>query len=123
MKPGKSIRDLAHSIEEFLTYDNGMRCEVLRTEDWVYIVQGKDKHDDITKWAGMNRNISVRLSPVHKDTIQVIIEQGKQENKYAAFTVGMLLHWGVALTSLYGIFSQRILIRKTDAFIRKWFNE
>ncbi len=117
---GKTIRDLAHGAEDYLTFEEGMRCQVLRTETGDYIVQARDRHGEITQWAGMNRSISVRFTPAPQGRVRVTIEQGKQGNKTAALGIGLFFLWGLALAALWGLLRQRLLVRRTGKFIRQW---
>lgn len=120
LRRGKTIRELAHSVEDYLTFEQGMRCEVLRTESGEYIVQAKGRHDEITQWVGMNRRISVRFTPAGGSRVEVMIEKGKQETKFAALAVGLLFFWAVAFTALSGLLRQCLLTHRTGNFIRRW---
>ncbi len=120
LRQGKTIRELAHGAEDYLTFEEGMRCQVLRTQSGDYVVQARDRHGEITRWAGVNRSISVRFTPAPQGRVRVTIEQGKQGNKTAALGIGLFLLWGAALTALWGLLRQRLLVRGTERFIRQW---
>ena len=120
LRPGSTIRDLAHGTEDVLIFEEGMRCQVLRMEGGDYIVQAQDRYGEITRWAGVNRSISVRFTPAPQGRVRVTIEQGKQGNKTAALGIGLFLLWGAALTALWGLLRQHLLVRGTERFIRQW---
>ena len=120
LHPGSTIRELAHGTEDYLTFEEGMRCQVLRTKNGDYIVQAKDRNDEITQWAGMNRSISVRFTPASQARVLVAIGQGKQGKKTVAIGIGLLFLWGAALTALWGLLRQRLLVRRTGKCIRQW---
>ena len=114
----RTVRELAHGLEAYFTLEEGLRCEVMRTKNGAYIVRGRDSHSEITQWIGMNRQISVRFIPEDESRVRVRIEPGNQEKKYVALAVGLFLLWGIALTSLWGILSQRLLVQRTRGFLR-----
>lgn len=116
--PGTTVRSLAHVIEDYLTYEEGMRCIVMRTESGTYIVRGNDRNREITRWAGLGRGLTVRLTPVQRDRILVDILQEKETGKCALLTAGVFFAWGIALTSLCGMIRQRLLIRRLNQLIR-----
>ena len=101
LRQGKTIRELAHGAEDYLTFEEGMRCQVLRTQSGDYIVQARDRHGEITRWAGVNRSISVRFTPAPQGRVRVTIEQGKQGNKTAALASGFFSS-GAPRLPLYG---------------------
>ena len=122
LRPGQSVRALAHALEDFLVCDEKMRCHVLKDPAGDYIVQARDPHAEITQWAGLSRVLTIRLSPRRKNRAQITIEQGKKEKKMLVLAVGVFLLWGVALTCLCGLLRQRLLIKKTEAFLHAYLN-
>ena len=120
LRHGKTVRELAHGLEDFLIFEQGMHCRVLRTENGDYIVQARDRHDEITQWAGMNRRISVRFTPASQGRVRVMVGQGKQVRRMAALGIGLLLLWCAALAALWGLLRQRLLVCRTRKFIRQW---
>ena len=116
--PGTTVRSLAHVIEDYLTYEEGMRCIVMRTENGAYIVQGKSRYEEIARWAGLGRSVTIRLTPVQQDRILVDILQEKETGKCALLAAGVFFAWGIALTSLCSMIMQRLLIRRLNQLIR-----
>lgn len=120
--PGTTVRSLAHALEDYLTYEEGMRCIVMRTESGTYIVQAKSGHEKITRWAGLGRGLTIRLTPVQRDQILVYIVQGKEMEKHMLLTAGILFAWGIAFVSVCGMIRQRLLIRRVNQLMRGDFS-
>ena len=116
--PGSSIRSLAHSLEDYLTQEEGMRCIVMRTESGAYIVQAQSRHEEIACWAGLGRRLSVRLIPVRQDRVHVDLIPGRETEKHILLTAGLFFAWGIALPPVCGLIRQRLLIRRVDRLIR-----
>ena len=117
--PGSSIRSLAHSLEDYLTQEEGMRCIVMRTENGAYIVQGKSMHEEIARWAGLGRSLTILITPVQGDQIHVRFVREKGMEKYVVLTAGVFLAWGIAFASICGMVRQRLLIRRVNQWIRR----
>ena len=116
--PGSTVRSLAHGLEDYLACEEGMRCIVMRTENGAYIVQGKSRHEEIARWAGLGRSVTIRLTPVQRDRMLVDIIPEKETGKCALLTAGVFFSWGIVLTSLCGMIRQRLLIRRVNQLIR-----
>lgn len=119
LRPGASVRALAHETEDYLTFEEGLHCQVLRTESGEYIVQGNDRHGEITRWIGVNRSVTVRFTPLDNGPGLVTIKKEKQEMKYAVLAVGLLFFWIIAFTAMWGLLRQRLLLCRTRNFMRK----
>ena len=118
LRPGTTVRSMAHILEDHLTYEEGMRCIVMRTESGAYIVQAKSRNEEIIRWAGLGRGLTIRLTPVQQDRIDVDILQEKETGKCALLAAGILLMRGVAFTSACGLIRQHLLIRRVNRLMR-----
>ena len=95
-----------------------MRCTVMRTESGAYIVQGQSPQAEIVRWAGLGWRLTIRLTPAQQGQILVNLVPGKETEKRALLTAGIFFSWGIALTSLCGLFRQRTLVRRVNRLIR-----
>ena len=118
LRPGSTVRSLAHVLEDYLTYEEGMRCIVMRTESGVYIVQGKSRHEETARWAGLGRSLTIQLTPVQRDRILVNFVPEKETEKHVLLTAGIFFAWGIAFTAVCGMIRQRLLIRRVNQLIR-----
>lgn len=118
LRPGSTVRSLAHNLEDYLTYEEGMRCIVMRTESDTYIVQGGDMDQEITRWARLGRSVMIRLTPVQCDRMLVDIIPEKETGKCALLMAGVFFACGIALTSVCGMIRQHLLIRRVNQLIR-----
>ena len=119
LRPGSSNRALAHDIEDYLTYEEGLRCIMMRTESGDYIIQGEDRHEEIIRWVGLGRSLSVRLTPVPQDLVHVDDIPEKKTGRYALIAAGVFLMRGMAVTSVCGVIRQNLLQRRFSWFIQE----
>ena len=122
LRKGKSIRALAHAIEGFLMYDMGMTCQVLRTQQGEYIVQGKDRNENIKQWVGLDQTITVRMIPSDENTVCVRIEGGKWIKKGAIMATGILFSQLLIVSSGYDMIRQALLPLKIFQEIERYLN-
>ena len=115
---GHSARTLAHSLEDYLTLKERMRCRVLRAENGDYIVQARDADGQAAHWTGLNRGVSVRFSMVEGNSVTVIITQAPCMPGHCLLVLCLPFNWGVAFTSLYGLLRQRHLIVRICRWLR-----
>ena len=119
LQKGKSVRAMAHAIEAYLMYDEGMTCQVLRTPQGEYIVQGKDRNERIMRWAGLGQTIAVCFMPLYQDTVIVKMEKSSMLGKSLLLAAGLLLFMPLAAASLYGMIRQALLPAKLTREIQR----
>ena len=120
LQKGKSIRDMAHNIEDYLMYEIGMTSQVLRTQEGEYIVLGEDKNNNIKQWIGLSQTIIVRMTPSCEDTVCVRIEVENWIKKGAAMVTGIFFSKLLMLSSGYGMAKQALLPSMIDREIQRY---
>ena len=115
---GRELSGLAHAIESMLTNEEQMDAQVLTTGDGSYIIQGRAQNGKLTQWVGMDKSISVHLSPLGQGMLQVEIGKGEWLKKSLTMATSMVILWPLAVTSTVGMVKQGKLPGKIDRTIQ-----
>ncbi len=118
LPPGSTIRTLAHDIGDYLIFEEGMRCILMRTQSGAYIVQARSGFDEIAGLSGLGRGLCVRLTPVRQDRVRVDLIREKETGKRLLLAAGLLFSGGAAIAAVCGMVRHRLLLRRVDRLIR-----
>ena len=120
---GRSLRQLAAAVRNYLNDEKGMHCLLLGTQDGQFIVQGRAKHGKLTQWVGMDKVICVRLRQESGSTVCVEIGSGEWLKKGLVRAASMVVLWPLTVTSGVGIVQQSQLPAAIDRFIQRTLAE
>ena len=118
----KSIQELAHVVEGYLTNSENMNCQVLQSEAGEYIVQGRAQNGSLGQWVGLDKAITVRLIPGQNNVVVVEIGKGEWLKKSLTMATSMFVLWPLAVTSGVGMFKQGKLPQKIDRTIQLYIS-
>ena len=116
----KDIRGLAHAVEAYLINVENMNCQVLGTEQGEYIVQGQARNHGFAQWVGMDKAVTVRLTPGMNNTVMAQIGNGEWLNKGLTMTVSMFMLWPLAVSSTVGMVKQGKLPGRIERAIQMY---
>ncbi|MBQ8128756.1 MAG: hypothetical protein IJ175_00735, partial [Clostridia bacterium] len=117
---GRELNGLAHAIESMLTNEEQMDTQVLSAGDGSYIVQGRAQNGRMTQWVGLDKSISVRLTPLGPGMLQAEIGKGEWLKKSLTMATSMFILWPLAVTSTVGMVKQGKLPGKIDRVIQMY---
>lgn len=106
---GLTLEDAAKTIRNFLEMKENMDTQCLTSLEGVYIVQARARHGKAKKLLGLDKVISVKLSPIGNDFFSVETGEAKWIDKGVALAVSYFVLWPLALTSGFGIYKQKTL--------------
>ena len=104
-----SMTDAAKHVSYFLEDSENMEVQCLSTFEGAYIIQARVRHGKVKKLFGMDKAISVKLTPIGNEFFSVDIGEAKWLDKGVALTVSWFVLWPLAVTSSYGIYKQKAL--------------
>lgn len=99
----KEVRLLAHHLSEYLWYEEGMKCLILRDISGDYIVQSRDKHWAITRWMGIDMDIYIRLSMTNHHELTATIRQSSSLRKVLVLLTSLIIFWPAAILPVIGL--------------------
>jgi len=117
---GRKLNGLAHAIETVLINEEKMDVQVLSAADGSYIVQGRAQNGRMTQWVGLDKSISVRLTPLGQGMLQAEIGKGEWLKKSLTMATSMVVLWPLAVTSTVGMVKQGKLPGKIDRVIQMY---
>ena len=116
----KSIQELSHVIEAYLTNSENMNCQVLTSEAGEYIIQARAQDGKATQWIGLDRSITVRLIPGRNNAVIAEIGNGEWLKKSLTMATSMFVLWPLAVTSTVGMVKQGKLPGRVDRAIQMY---
>lgn len=109
---GKTVGDVARNLKRFLANTENMEAQVLKLENESYFVQARSRCGKLKQFAGLDKMISIKLTPVGDRNMIVEIGKGKWVDKVAGGALGYFVAWPLLVTTVYGAYKQGSLPRK-----------
>lgn len=106
---GHTLQDAAKRTCSFLELDESMETQCLTSLDNQVFIQARATYSNIKKLVGMDKAISIKLTPIGDDYFSVEIGEGKWADKGVALATAWFLFWPFAVTSGIGIYKQKTL--------------
>ena len=106
---GLAMADAVKHVCRFLENEENMETQCLTSFDGAYIIQARVKNGKAKKLIGMDKVVSVKITPIGNEFFSVEIGKGKWLDKGVALTVSWFVLWPLAVTSTYGIYKQKSL--------------
>jgi len=100
----RDIMGLAQAVSAHLIGNEKMEAQVLTSGD-NYVVQGRIT-SGLRKLVGMDKAITVKLSPAGENTVAVEIGEGRWLDKAGVAVVSWFVLWPLAVTALVGTVQQ-----------------
>ena len=76
LRTGKNVRQLAHRLADYWSDEEELRCELLRTADGTYVVQGEDRGNDLDACHLAGRTAMVWFTAAGEDRVLAVIRPG-----------------------------------------------
>lgn len=110
LSEGRTIADLAHTIQTLLMTREEMDTQLLTTESGEYVIQARSQNAETTQWVGMDKNLTIRLTPVGDSCVMAQAGSERWLSKGALlFTGTFIIAWPLAVTSGIGLVKQKQL--------------
>lgn len=116
----KTLTTAANAVECFLRDARKMECQTLTASDGSLLVQARGRHDGVKQWIGMDKAITVRLSPLQGRTFQMEIGNGQWLKKSIVMTVSLVVLWPLFITSGIGIVEQSQLPYQIEQMMQRY---
>ena len=123
LHPGKDTTTLAQRVQLFLSQAENMETQTLYTEDGATIIQGRVRNGGVKQLMGLDRTITVLITPLGDSAAKVSFSKGKWLDKVVTGTVSMFVLWPLLLTASYGAFKQSQLPKKITGAIEAYLAE
>ena len=120
MPEGKSVREMAYTVQMFLMNSESMNAQVLNTESGEYIIQARSQNGKFGQWVGLDKAIQVRMTPHANNVVTVEIGNGEWLKKSLTMATSMIVLWPLAVTSGTGMVKQGKLPGKIDHAIQMY---
>ena len=105
---GRTIADLAHAIETVMMTREGLTTQVLTAANGDYVIQGRSANASSTQWIGMDKNLTIRLSPVGERGVYFQAGEDRWLSKSALLATGtFIIAWPLAFTAGIGMIEQK----------------
>ncbi len=115
-----TLADIATVVERHLMLNEKMVAQLLPLEDGKFIIQGRAQSGKLKQFVGMDRAITVTLTPYENDNFYVEIGEGKWVDKAVMATVSLFILWPLAVTSGVGFYKQKKLPKNICAAIEAY---
>ena len=102
----KTLSTVANALEHYLSDIQKMECQTLTAKDGALLVQARGRHDGAKQFVGLDKAITVRLSPLQGKAFQAEIGQGQWLKKSLVMSLSMVILWPLFITSGIGIVKQ-----------------
>lgn len=109
---GLTMAEAAKHTCNFLDHSENMETQCLTSIDGVYFIQARTRNGKSKKFLGLDKVISVKLSPIGNEFFSVEIGEGKWVDKGVALAAAWFFCWPLAVTSGVGIYKQKVLPNK-----------
>ena len=109
---GITVNDAAINLKRYLMNEESMEVQILKLENGSCFVQARTRGGKLKQWAGLDKIVSVKLTPVGENNMIVEIGGGKWKDKVFSGAVGWFIAWPFAVTTVIGAYKQGTLPRK-----------
>ena len=106
---GRKVEEIAAAVRNYLESSENMETQCFITNEGAAVLQAKARGGAIKQFVGLDRAITVRITPVSETHITVDIGEGKWVDKGIALTVSWFVLWPLAVTSGVGLYKQHKL--------------
>ena len=107
---GRTLSDLAHTIETILMTREQMDTQLLCGEHGEYVIQARSANAKASQWVGMDKNLTIKLMPVGERCVMIQAGSERWLSKGALlFTGTFIVAWPLAVTSGIGLVKQKKL--------------
>ena len=114
---GKTTQDIAMIVRNYLEMNEGMESQSFFTADGGAVIQARARGGAFKQFVGLDKAITVKISPISDTHISVDIGEGKWTDKGVVMTVSMFVLWPLAVTSGIGMYKQSQLPKKINSII------
>ena len=115
---GRKVEEIAAAVRNFLESSENMVTQCFITNEGAAVLQAKARGGAIKQFVGLDRAITVRITPVSETHITVDIGEGKWVDKGIVMTVSWFVLWPLAVTSTVGMMRQHQLPKKINSVIQ-----
>ena len=115
---GRKVEEIAAAVRNFLESSENMETQCFITNEGTAVLQAKARGGAIKQFVGLDRAITVRITPVSETHITVDIGEGKWVDKGIVMTVSWFVLWPLAVTSTVGMMRQHQLPKKINSVIQ-----
>ena len=117
-----TLSDIANVVDRHLTINEAMETQVMPLEDGKYVIQGRVRSGKFKQFIGMDRAVTVKLTPVETENFYVEIGEGKWVDKALTATVSMFVLWPLLVTSSVGAYKQKKLPKNICSAIEAYLH-
>ena len=114
---GKTTQDIAMIVRNYLEMNESMESQSLMTAEGGAVIQARARGGALKQFVGLDRAITVKITPISETHISVDIGEGKWVDKGIAMTVSWFVLWPLAVTSGIGMYKQSQLPKKINTVI------
>ena len=114
---GKTTQDIAMIVRNYLEMNEGMESQSFFTADGGAVIQARARGGALKQFVGLDRAITVKITPISETHISVDIGEGKWVDKGIVMTVSWFVLWPLAVTSTVGMMKQHQLPKKINSVI------
>ena len=119
LEKGTTVSDLAHDAERMLSAREGLATQLLVTLDGAYIVQAHARSDRLLRWIGLDRRLTLTLTPAGESACLARISAGSWLYQTILIATGVFfVAWPLAVTAAVGMIRKAWLIRRVCALFR-----
>ncbi len=116
---GRKVEEIAAAVRNYLEASENMETQCFFTNDGTAILQARARGGSVKQFVGLDRAITVRLTPVSETHFNVDIGEGKWTDKGIVMAVSWFVLWPLAVTSTVGMMRQHQLPKKINSVIQQ----
>ena len=118
---GVTIHGIAHTIETVLMTREQMQTQLLTTAAGEYVIQARSANAKASQWVGMDKNLTIKLTPVGDRCVMAQAGSERWLSKGALlFTGTFIVAWPLAVTSGIGLVKQKQLADRVMNLAMLW---
>ena len=114
---GRNAQDIAMVVRNYLEMNEGMESQSIMTAEGGAVIQARARGGALKQFVGLDRAITVKITPISETHISVDIGEGKWVDKGIVMTVSWFVLWPLAVTSTVGMMKQHQLPKKINSVI------
>ena len=113
----RNVQDIAMTVRNYLEMNENMESQSFTTAEGGAVIQAKARGGAFKQFVGLDKAITVKITPISDTHISVDIGEGKWIDKGITLTVSWFVLWPLAVTSTVGMVKQHQLPGKINNVI------
>ena len=120
IKDGTTLSSAAHAAAGMLDEQENMETRILTTVSGEYVIQAHDRNEQVLRWIGMDRQITIILSPYSQGHVRIrtVCSRWLLSRGILFLTGLMVICWPLVVTTTAGVIRDCLLEKRIRRFLQ-----